>query len=115
MEIKVKERYKGLYTQAVDENGNPMPFIIKKGDWIDLRAAEDYTFGAPQALTQKIVTVNGETKRVRDVVFDEQLIDLGIAMELPKGMVAKIKQRSSTTKKMRLVVASSGAIYTVYN
>lgn len=115
MEIKVKERYKGLYTQAVDENGNPMPFINPKGDWIDLRAAKDYSFVAPQALTQKSVTVDGETRKVRDVVFDEQLIDLGIAMELPKGMVAKIKQRSSTTKKMRLVVASSGAIDTVYN
>ena len=57
MEVKVKERYKGLYTQAVDENGNPMPFVNAKGDWIDLRAAEDYSFIAPQALTQKSVTV----------------------------------------------------------
>ena len=114
MEIKVKERIKGLYTQAVDENGYPMLFVNSKGDWIDLRAAEDYSFSAPQALTQKSVTVNGETKKVRDVVFDEKLIDLGIAMELPKGMVAKIKQRSSTTKKLRLVSASSGAIDNAY-
>lgn len=115
MEIKVKEKYKGLYTQAKDENGNLVPFINPKGDWIDLRAAEDYTFGAPQALTQKSITVNGETRKVRDVVFGEQLIDLGIAMELPKGFVAKIRQRSSTTKKLRLVMASSGAIDNSYN
>lgn len=115
MEIKVKERVKGLYTEAKDENGNPMPFINKKGDWIDLRAAEDYEFKAPQAQTLKRTTIEGERVGYRDVIFDEQLIDLGIAMELPKGFVAKIKQRSSTTMKMGLVNASSGAIDTVYN
>lgn len=115
MEIKVKEKYKGLYTEAKDENGNLVPFINPKGDWIDLRAAENYSFRAPQSLTLKKKVVEGETIRHRDVVFDEQLIDLGIAMELPKGFVAKIKQRSSTTKKLRLVVASSGAIDNAYN
>lgn len=113
--VKVKEKIKGLYTEAVDENGNLIPFINPKGDWIDLRAAKDYSFIAPQAMTQKSVTIDGETKKVRDVIFDEKLIDLGIAMELPKGFVAKIKQRSSTTKKLRLVVASSGAIDNTYN
>ena len=115
MEIKVKEKYKGLYTHAKDENGNLVPFINPKGDWIDLRAAENYYFIAPQALTQKKTIIDGETVRHRDVIFDEQLIDLGIAMELPKGFVAKIKQRSSTTKKLRLVAASSGAIDNTYN
>lgn len=114
MEIKVKEKIKGLYTEAKDENGNPVPFIISEGDWIDLRAAADYKFTAPQAMVQKKTTINGEEVKHRDVVFDEQLIDLGIAMELPKGMVAKIKQRSSTTKKLRIVPVSSGAIDNTY-
>lgn len=115
IKVKVKEKIKGLYTEAVDENGNSVSFVNPKGDWIDLRAAKNYSFIAPQAMTQKSVTIDGETKKVRDVIFDEKLIDLGIAMELPKGFVAKIKQRSSTTKKLRLVVASSGSIDNTYN
>ena len=94
MEIKVKELVKGLYTN------NEAPFINPDGDCIDLRAAEDYTFEAPMAdiLRQK----DGIKKR--KVKFDEKLIKLGIAMQLPKGFSAKIKQRSSTTKKLRLVI-----------
>ena len=106
MKIKVKETVKGLYTEAKNEKGNIVPFINPDGDCIDLRAAEDYTFEAPMAdiLRQK----DGIKKR--KVKFDEKLIKLGIAMQLPKGFSAKIKQRSSTTKKLRLVMASSGFI-----
>lgn len=109
MKIKIKEITKGLYTKALDED-NPASFINPKGDCIDLRAAEDYEFNAPQAgiLTQK------DGVKTRDVKFDEKLIKLGIAMQLPKGFSAKIKQRSSTTKKLRLLMASSGFIDTSY-
>ena len=51
MKIKVKEFVKGLYTEAKNENGDLVPFINPKGDCIDLRAAEDYNFEAPQAGT----------------------------------------------------------------
>lgn len=110
MKIKVKELVKGLYTEALDENNELVSFISSKGDCIDLRAAADYKFNAPQAgiLHQK------DNIKTRDVKFDEQLVKLGIAMQLPKGFSAKIKQRSSTTKKLRLVMASSGFIDTVY-
>lgn len=110
MKIKVKEMVKGLYTEAKDDKGNLVPFINPIGDCIDLRAAKDYEFNAPQAglLHQK----NGV--KTRDVKFDEKLIKLGIAMQLPKGFSAKIKQRSSTTKKLRLLMASSGFIDTSY-
>lgn len=110
MKIKVKEIVKGLYTEAVNEKGEKAPFINPIGDCIDLRAAEDYEFEAPQAgiLSQK----NGV--KTRDVKFDEKMIKLGIAMQLPKGFSAKIRQRSSTTKKLRLVMASSGFIDTAY-
>jgi dUTP pyrophosphatase len=110
MKIKVKEIVKGLYTEAKDENGNLVPFINPIGDCIDLRAAEDYTFDAPQAgiLHQK------DGVKTRDVKFDEKLVRLGIAMQLPKGFSAKIRQRSSTTKKLRLLMASSGFIDTAY-
>ena len=110
MKIKVKELVKGLYTEALDENNELVSFISSKGDCIDLRAAADYKFNAPQAgiLHQK------DNIKTRDVKFDEQLVKLGIAMQLPKGFSAKIKQRSSTTKKLRLVMASSGFIDTSY-
>lgn len=103
MEVKVKELVPGLYTL----NGN---FINPKGDCIDLRAAEDYTFNSPQAgiLHQK------NNIKSRDVSFDEKLIKLGIAMQLPKGFSAIIKPRSSTTKKLRLVMATSGYIDNSY-
>ena len=55
------------------------------GDWIDLRAAED------------IVLKAGEFK----------LIPLGVAMELPKGYEALVAPRSSTFKKLGILLANS--------
>lgn len=55
------------------------------GDWIDLRAAEDITLKA------------GEFK----------LIPLGVAMELPKGYEALVAPRSSTFKKLGIMLANS--------
>ena len=72
MKIKVKELVKGLYTEALDENNELVSFISSKGDCIDLRAAADYKFNAPQAgiLHQK------DNIKTRDVKFDEQLVKL---------------------------------------
>ena len=111
MKIKVKEFVKGLYTEAKNENGNLVPFINPKGDCIDLRAAEDYNFEAPQAgiLHQK------DGIKTRDVKFDEKMIKLGIAMQLPKGFSAKLKGRSSLTKKFRLIMVCSGFMDNSYN
>ncbi len=55
------------------------------GDWIDLRAAEDVSLKA------------GEFK----------LIPLGVAMELPQGYEALVAPRSSTFKKMHILLANS--------
>lgn len=55
------------------------------GDWIDLRAAED------------VIMKAGEFK----------LIPLGVAMELPKGYEALVAPRSSTFKKMHILLANS--------
>ena len=111
MKIKVKEFVKGLYTEAKNENGNLVPFINPKGDCIDLRAAEDYNFEAPQAgiLHQK------DGIKTRDVKFDEKMIKLGIAMQLPKGFSAKLKGRSSLTKRFRLIMVCSGFMDNSYN
>lgn len=54
---------------------------IEKGDWIDLRASED------------VELKQGESK----------CINLGVAMELPKGYEAHIVPRSSTFRKWGII------------
>lgn len=67
---------------------------IEKGDWIDLRAAED-------------VHLNQ---------FEFRLIPLGISMELPKGWEAHIVPRSSTFKKFGVIQTNHmGVIDSDYN
>lgn len=61
---------------------------IEKGDWIDLRAAEDVTLKA------------GEFK----------LIPLGVAMELPVGYEAHMVPRSSTYKKFGIIQTNHQAV-----
>ena len=87
-----------------------MPVISEKGDLIDLRAAKNYEFHAPQAGVQ----YQKSNIKYRDVKFDEQIIQLGVAMQLPKGMMAKLKGRSSLTKKHGIVMACSGEIDNSY-
>ena len=87
-----------------------MPVISEKGDLIDLRAAKDYEFHAPQAGVQ----YQKSNIKYRDVKFDEQLIQLGVAMQLPKGMMAKLKGRSSLTKNYGVVMCCSGEIDNSY-
>lgn len=61
---------------------------IDKGDWIDLRAAED------------TILKMGEFK----------LIPLGVAMELPKGYEAHIVPRSSIYKKFGIIQTNHQAV-----
>ena len=71
-----------------------LPEIISKGDWIDLRAAEDYNLKP------------GEYK----------LLELGVAMELPKGFEAIVVPRSSTFRNYGILCANSfGVIDYSYN
>lgn len=110
MKIKVKEFVKGLYTEATDEKGNLVPFINKKGDCIDLRAAKDYTIEAPQAgiLHQR------QGVKTRDVEFDIQVVSLGIAIQLPKGLVGRIVERSSGAIKLDIKKMGGGFIDNCY-
>lgn len=87
-----------------------LPKIIKKGEWIDLRASEKVVMLAPQAQTLKRVTVNGKTSSYRDVEFDTQLIPLGIAMQLPKGYEAVVLPRSGTFKNFGIMMTNSAGI-----
>ena len=87
-----------------NENGEPIvdfPKVIKKGDWVDLRAAEEVVINAPQAGTLK-----GHDVKHRDVVSEVTYIPLGVAMQLPKGFEAIMASRSSTPKKLGIMQAN---------
>lgn len=68
-----------------------LPSIIKKGEWIDLRASKTVEMNAPKC--------NGKY----EVEFHSEIIPLGIAMKLPDGFEAIIAPRSSSFKKMGIL------------
>ena len=90
------------------------PYIHDSGDWFDLRAAETVSFKAPQAGVRKRETIDGEIVSHRDVTFDFKLIKLGVAMQLPKGLVAVVLPRSSTPKLGIMCANSEGVIDNSY-
>lgn len=89
-----------------------LPQIIDKGDWIDLRSnSEDFEVCAPQAGTQY---TKNEYKR-RDVNFHTGMIELGVAMKLPKGFEAIVVPRSSTFNSFGIMCRNSfGVIDNTY-
>lgn len=95
MKIKVREIVKGSKFQ-----------IIEKGDWIDLRAAEDVELFAPQAGVQYEV----DGKKFRDVSFTNYFVRLGFAMALPEGYEAEVVPRSSTFKHFMVIQPNSPGI-----
>lgn len=99
LKIKVKRINKNL----------PLPEIIDKGDWIDLRASEIVTLKAPQAGVLKKRVVDGKETSFRDVEFNTKLIKLGVAMELPKGFEALVNPRSGTPK-LKIFQTNSQAV-----
>lgn len=89
-------------------SGEPLvsfPQIIKKGDWIDLRAAQEITLNAPQAGTLK-----GSSVKHRDVVSEVTYIPLGVAMQLPEGFEALIAPRSSAARKLGILIPNSPCV-----
>lgn len=97
--IKIKKINKNIAT----------PEISKKGDWIDLRAAKDIAIAGPY-------TVQARKDKDRKVIFDSNLVPLGIAIELPKGYEAVVDMRSSAFKNYCVILANSqGIIDNTYN
>lgn len=94
-----------------------LPKIIKKGDWIDLRLSNEVSFKAPYAKTlHRRKNDNEEIDRTRGIVFDTKLLNLGIAMQLPKGFEAYVVSRSGLFKNYGLVLLNSiGIIDNSYN
>jgi len=75
-------------------NFNPLYSLRKHGNWVDLAVSRSYKLNA------------GEY----------ELLDLGIAMQLPKWYKAEIKPRSSTFAKFGIIqVNSVGEIDTNYS
>lgn len=96
-------------------NPKCLPVIIEKGDWVDLCTADKVVMKAPYAkmLHKKKVNEQGEevtVDRYRDVIFDFQILPLGVAMELPEGFEAVVLPRSSLFKKTGLLLANSQGI-----
>lgn len=94
-----------LIKRFKDESGNPLvtfPKVIKKGEWVDLHSAQECTLNAPQAGTLK-----GHDVKHRDVVSEVTYIPLGVAMQLPKGFEAIVAPRSSTARKIGIMMANS--------
>lgn len=69
--------------------------INPKGDWIDLYVKTDVTTTAP--ITHIKATETSKNRRI--VTFENKMLDLGVAMELPKGFEAWVVPRSSTPKQ----------------
>lgn len=100
LKIKVKRINKNLQ----------LPKIIDKGDWIDLKCAETVTMSGPVYKPAKKVTKSDKTVIYREVVFDSALINLGIAMKLPKGFEAVALPRSSTFKNFGITLTNSEGV-----
>src|SRR5574344_1964318 len=78
--------------------------IYKKGEWIDLKAAETVKLEAPSIHTVQ-----------KTVSFDSALIPLGLSMELPKYFEANIVPRSSTFNNFKIILSNSmGVIDSTY-
>ena len=87
-------------------DGQVMPEIIDKGDWIDLFANKNVSIREPYIET----VINKEGKEKLKCKFDNAMIPLGVAMELPNGFEAHVLPKSSTYKKTKTILTNSMGI-----
>lgn len=80
-----------------------VPEVIDKGDWIDLRAATNIELQGP-------ICVNARKIQDRKVIFKDELIPLGVAMEMPEGYEAVVATRSGTYKNYAIVLCNGVGI-----
>lgn len=80
-----------------------VPTIIDKGDWIDLRAAKDIELRGP-------ICVNARKIQDRKAIFKDELIPLGVAMEMPPGYEAIVVTRSGTYKSFGVILCNGEGI-----
>lgn len=99
MKIKVK-----LY------NGQKLPKVIEKGDWIDIYPTREIEVNGPIANTLKRDRTNRQDISTRKVEFYPTFISLDMAMQLPPGYEAHVLPRSSTFKKYGFLLTNSQGI-----
>lgn len=82
--------------------------ITSKGDWFDLRyIGEDITFDGFENVKTNYTDAEGKKHYKKRVVPKVELLNLGVAMQLPKGFEAIIAPRSSTPKHFNVLCANS--------
>ena len=91
--------------------------ITSKGDWFDLRyVGEDITFDGFENVKTNYTDDAGKTHYKKRVVPKVELLNLGVAMQLPAGYEAIVAPRSSTPKHYGMMCANSiGVIDNSYN
>lgn len=80
-------------------NGQVLPKVIQKGDWIDIATTSELNLQGPTANTLKRKRSNKQDVSVREVIFHPTFTSLDMAMALPDGYEAIIVPRSSTFNK----------------
>lgn len=85
------------------------PHIIDKGDWIDLRAAQDIDLKGPYV-------VPARKDADRKVIYNDVMVPLGVAMQLPKGFEAPVLMRSGAYNNYKVILTNGeGLIDNPYN
>ena len=79
------------------------PLIFANGDWFDLCIAKEVNLKGPHAKTLHHKTREGMNEKFRDVIFDTEIIPLGICVEVPKGYECVVVPRSSLFKDWGLL------------
>ena len=87
------------------KNGK-FPKLIRQGDWIDLYTAEDIMIKGPTSGVRMRKMVHGVTTTTRPVTFNNVMIPLNVAMQLPDGCEAICVPRSSTFNKFGIILAN---------
>lgn len=85
MKLKIKIKSLG-YTD--------IPEMINKGEWVDLHAQGKFE-------------INGPSVVKKEIIFNNALIPLGVAMKLPKGFEAIVAPRSSSFKNFGIIQSNS--------
>ena len=80
-----------------------MPIVLDNGDWFDLAVPNQVIIEEPNVFSSQ----DGSKTTVR---FASNLIDLEIAIKLPKGYEALVLPRSSTYKRYGIILGNSQGI-----
>ena len=82
--------------------------ITSKGDWFDLKyTGPDTVFDGFENVKTNYTDAEGKKHYKKRVTPKVQLLDLGVAMQLPKGFEAIVAPRSSTPKHYGILCANS--------